>query len=289
MSRRTAEANKAIAEAWKRERQLVINGKGTRDWTQKQQNDIVEKGKAYDDDGKAFEGHHMKNVANYPTLQGNPNNIQFLTRTEHLEAHGGSYQNPTNGYYDPLKKETMQFNGDDLIPCKVTELSEPIKLSNNEITDYENNDIESSDKSNDKHLNSAPLKSQKIDETYLDQSIESTEVKNSKKGRIKPFLNLVKEKLPNLLYKGIEFTFSNVIPTILSNALVNKYNPSNDIYNISSINNTESINNQKQVVKTPPKPHQVKGHKQSYNTKNGKIIKDIAPYYRGGKNDGSSL
>jgi len=31
-------------------------------WTPEQQRDILEKGKAYTDDGKAFEGHHMKSA-----------------------------------------------------------------------------------------------------------------------------------------------------------------------------------------------------------------------------------
>ena len=97
------ERNKAIRQAWEKEHQLVQEGKGTRDWTKEQQQDILDpdKGKAYDDQGRAFEGQHMKSAAEYPEYQGNPDNIQFLTRDEHLEAHKGSWQNPTNWYYDP--------------------------------------------------------------------------------------------------------------------------------------------------------------------------------------------
>lgn len=62
MSRRTAESNKAILAAWNKEQELVQEGKGTREWTPKQQQDIFEKGKAYDDDGVAFQGHHMKSA-----------------------------------------------------------------------------------------------------------------------------------------------------------------------------------------------------------------------------------
>ena len=71
MSRRTAEANKAIRLAWEREQALVSEGKGTRDWTKEQQQDILDpdKGKAYDDKGRAFEGQHMKSVAEYPEYQ----------------------------------------------------------------------------------------------------------------------------------------------------------------------------------------------------------------------------
>ena len=66
MSRRTAESNKAILAAWNKEQELVQEGKGTREWTPQQQQDILEKGKAYDDNEKAFEGQHMKSAEMYP-------------------------------------------------------------------------------------------------------------------------------------------------------------------------------------------------------------------------------
>lgn len=43
MSRRTAESNKAILAAWNKEQELVQKGTGTREWTPKQQQDILEK------------------------------------------------------------------------------------------------------------------------------------------------------------------------------------------------------------------------------------------------------
>ena len=55
MSRRTSESNKAILAAWNKEQELVREGKGTRDWTPEQQQDILDKGKAYDENGRAFE------------------------------------------------------------------------------------------------------------------------------------------------------------------------------------------------------------------------------------------
>ena len=128
MSRRTAEANKAIRLAWQREHDLVQVGKGTRDWTEEQQKDILdpEKGKAYDYKGRAFEGQHMKSVEKYPEYQGDPNNIQFLTKDEHLEAHQGNWQNPTNWYYDPVTKQITDFGEGMYVPCPVIELSHPV-------------------------------------------------------------------------------------------------------------------------------------------------------------------
>lgn len=126
MSRRTADASKAIRLAWEKEQQHVIRGEGTRDWTEKQQQDIIDRGKAYDEDGKAFEGQHMKSAAEYPEFQGEPDNIQFLTHQEHFEAHKGSWQNPTNWYYDPATKEFHDFGEGKYVPCEVIKLSVPI-------------------------------------------------------------------------------------------------------------------------------------------------------------------
>ena len=47
------ERNKAVREAWNKEFELVQEGKGTREWTPEQQKDILEKGRAYDENGKA--------------------------------------------------------------------------------------------------------------------------------------------------------------------------------------------------------------------------------------------
>lgn len=118
----------AVRKAWKREQQLVWEGKGTRDWTREQQRDILnlKKGRAYDDLGRAFEGQHMRSAAEYPEDLGNPDNIQFLTRDEHLKAHKGSWKNPTNWYYDPLTDTYTDFGNDQIAPCRIIELSDPV-------------------------------------------------------------------------------------------------------------------------------------------------------------------
>lgn len=122
------ERNKAIRLAWEREQRLVAEGKGTRDWSKDQQKDILDpdKGKAYDENGRAFEGQHMKSAAEYPEFQGDPYNIQFLTRDEHLEAHKGSWQNPTNWYFNPETKEFVDFGDNKPVPCATMNLSEPV-------------------------------------------------------------------------------------------------------------------------------------------------------------------
>lgn len=136
------ERNKAIRKAWEREQQLVQEGKGTRNWTKEQQADILDpdKGKAYDDEGRAFEGQHMKSAAEYPEYQGDPDNIQFLTKDEHLAAHKGSWQNPTNWYYDPETKEFTDFGLNKPTPCKAIPLTDPIRISDTVISDEGDHD-----------------------------------------------------------------------------------------------------------------------------------------------------
>ncbi len=142
MSRRTADASKAIRLAWEKEQQRVLGGEGTRDWTEKQQQDIIDRGKAYDEDGKAYEGQHMKSAAEYPEFQGEPDNIQFLTHQEHLEAHKGSWQNPTNWYYDPVTKEFHDFGEGKYVPCEAIKLSAPICLQSSKALNENNSALD---------------------------------------------------------------------------------------------------------------------------------------------------
>lgn len=142
MSRRTADASKAIRLAWEQEQQRILNGEGTRNWTIEQQQDIIDKGKAYDEDGKAFEGQHMKSAAEYPEYQGDPGNIQFLTHQEHFEAHRGNWQTPTNWYYDPVTKEFVDFGDGLFVPCKVIELSDPVYSSRSSTFETEEGAVE---------------------------------------------------------------------------------------------------------------------------------------------------
>lgn len=70
---------------------------------------------------KGYEGQHMKSAEAYPDFAGDPDNIQFLkgrnmSVNEHLDAHGGSYRNPTNGYYDPNSGNFIEFG--DSVPWK---------------------------------------------------------------------------------------------------------------------------------------------------------------------------
>ncbi len=108
---------KAVRQAWKAEKELIDKtGRGSRDWTPDELEELMTTGKV-----KGYEGQHMKSANEYPDFAGDPDNIQFLKgRTmdvnEHLDAHGGSYHNPTNGYYDPNTDVMIDF--DDKVPWK---------------------------------------------------------------------------------------------------------------------------------------------------------------------------
>ena len=53
--------------------------------------------------GKGLEGHHIKNVANNPNYANRLDNIIFMSRQAHKEAHSGNFQNATKGNFTKLK------------------------------------------------------------------------------------------------------------------------------------------------------------------------------------------
>ena len=118
---------KAINEALKKEKELVEQGKGTRDWTPEQQKDILNGNRPRDENGVAYEGHHMKSVSEFPEHAGNPSNIQWLSYDEHINgAHQGNSHNTTNGYYSPNTNEMQSYEGMSPIAPEPIELSNPI-------------------------------------------------------------------------------------------------------------------------------------------------------------------
>ena len=104
------ERQAAVRNAWKAEKQNVLNGRSSRDWTTAEKSELISKGSV-----SGYEGHHMKSVSEHPKFAGDPNNIQFLTHDEHLNgAHKGSYHNPTNGYFDYKTGKMHNFSGNEL-------------------------------------------------------------------------------------------------------------------------------------------------------------------------------
>lgn len=282
------ERNKAVREAWNKELELVQEGKGTREWTPEQQKDILEKGRAYDENGKAFEGQHMKSAEMYPEYQGEPRNIQFLTRTEHLEAHDGNWQNPTNWYYNPVTKEKLDFGDGPFIPCEIIQLPEPIISLTGDSTIQENVIEEKEDFSKDVLKQSAEI-NKKI--------YSKPETTKSPKVQVE-----VPKKANNMFVKGLKsvgrFIVEHPVESLeiagvaiggVAKAISSiKESGSGKTRSTTSASGNSSVAEKvadivEKASRSLPSENDVRGHKQRYHTKNSVVWKDKAPYHRGGK------
>ncbi len=290
MSRRTAESNKAILAAWNKEQELVQEGKGTREWTPQQQQDILEKGRAYDENGKAFEGQHMKNAEMYPEYQGESGNIQFLTRAEHLEAHDGNWQNPTNWYFNPVTKEKFDFGDGPFIPCEIIQLLEPTISLTDDSTIQEK------------------VKEEKVDcfkaEDTLKQSTEISRKTHSKPETPRPHKVQIEapKKTNNMFVRGLKSVGRFIVEhpvesleiagVVIGGAAkaISSIKGSGSGKTRSTTSDSGSANSSvaekvadivEKASRTLPSENDVVGHKQRYHTKNGVVWKDKAPYHRG--------
>lgn len=85
---------KAVRHAWKQESELVrATDHGTREWKPSQLRSLKQGDKV-----KGYEGHHIRSVNRHsPKWAGDPRNIEFVTRKEHLDRHKGNFHTPTTG------------------------------------------------------------------------------------------------------------------------------------------------------------------------------------------------
>lgn len=84
----------AVRKAWKNEQNAVMNNTSKYNWTASQKQELLKYGKV-----KGYQGCHLIDVSKSGgnlSLIGNPDNIVFLQKTEHLFIHGGSWQNVTD-------------------------------------------------------------------------------------------------------------------------------------------------------------------------------------------------
>lgn len=140
---------RAVNQAWKHEVELVKEGKGTRQWTIEEQEEMLSNP---NHKVAGYYGHHMKSVNGHEGYAGEPKNIQFLTREEHMEAHQNWTQNQTNGYYN-YETHTMEaFNGEELKEAPVQELNKTYTTSSEQqntcYVEYDNNNSNNIDSSN---------------------------------------------------------------------------------------------------------------------------------------------
>ena len=305
------ERNKAIRLAWEREQKLVSEGKGTRDWSQEQQKDILDpdKGKAYDENGRAFEGQHMKSAAEYPEYQGDPDNIQFLTREEHLEAHKGSWQNPTNWYYNPDTKEFIDFGENKPIPCEAINLSKLVCSlvigSQNENDEFKESFQAGSEST--EHVQPSQREEAAHHSEIKSQSktmVASPEVHESFGDKVLRTVDAVKrfgERHPIL--SGVLKVVGIAALAAGAKSITNGGNGSGGSSRASSSNDyssrscednyaepsdgddydSPSSNRDYPEERSSPEEHIVPAHGQHYHTKDGVIWKDKKSYQRGGK------
>lgn len=308
------ERNKAIRLAWEREQKLVAEGKGTRDWSQDQQKDILDpdKGKAYDENGRAYEGQHMKSAAEYPEYQGDPDNIQFLTRDEHLEAHKGSWKNPTNWYYNPETKEYVDFGDNKPIPCAAINLSEPVCSP---VVDSQNkgDDLKEQSQAKAESSTESVKPSQREDTGHHSETksqsktmAASPEVHESFGNKFLHMVNAVKgfgERHPVL--SGVLKVAGIAALVVGADAIANSGNgsgggsrsSSSDDYSSRSSDDdyadswdgddydSSSSDRDYPDERSSPEEHTVSRHRQRYYTKEGVIWKEKEPYQRGGKHN----
>lgn len=288
MSRRTAESNKAILAAWNKEQELVQEGKGTREWTPGQQRDILEKGKAYDEDGVAFQGQHMKSAEMYPEYQGDPGNIQFLTRAEHLEAHNGNWKNPTNWYFNPVTKEKLDFGDNPFIPCEIIDLPEPvIPVSDVDSGKTEQKIVE--EEQLDKPSDTSNPNAKAIKDTYKETLATTPPKVQVPRKTSNRFVRVWKSVRKFIAEHKVEiFEIAGAVIAIDVNAK-SSIGKSGSNSNHSTTQQVDSNPSKTGIVekanRSLPNENDVSGHKQRYHTKNGVIWKDKTPYHRGGNKD----
>lgn len=314
MSKRTSDASKAIRKAWQQEQERVLEGKGTRDWTPEQQQDIIEKGKAYDSDGKAFHGQHMKSAEKYPEFQGDADNIQFLTQKEHLAAHKGKWTNPTNWYYDPVTHVFTDFGEGMYIPCAVINLSYPVNRIDLNDEKTEDNRPE---KANQKESASFSKESkQTSSHKFSDTKPKPTEEKTGFLSRAKGLLKKAVAGGKKAVQWGVEHKeLIGAIAVGISTVAVAK---TKTVNNSSASDSTDSQNDntypsddfggsysektdedsfdveerddiENETTEKPYTPNDVSAHRQRYHLKDGTVEwREKQPYPRGKQNNDKS-
>lgn len=136
----------AVSKAWSRERGLVLQSLGSRNWSPKEQREIIATGKCH-----GYEGQHMLSVKSHPEHAGNEKNIQFLTHEEHFQAHGGNWKNDTNGHFNLKTKKVDSFNGE-LPRITYCKLSDPLSDRSKKIADTKFERNRKSSKLNSEHV-----------------------------------------------------------------------------------------------------------------------------------------
>lgn len=255
----------------------------------------------------------MKSAAEYPEYQGNLNNIQFLTREEHLEAHKGSWQNPTNWYYNPDTKEFVDFGENAPTPCEAISLNEPVRNpvidkqeGSDEIKDPPKTEETSSERKQSPRQESASRHAENTSQKKTASVSPPPEVHESFGDKILHVVGAVREfgeKHPVLtgVLKVVGIAAAAVSTEAIANAARGSggesgSSSSDDYFNSFSDDDygdsssadewdVPSSSRDYPDERSSPEEHTVPAHGQHYHTRDGVIWKEKKPYQRGGKHD----
>ena len=237
----------------------------------------------------------MKSAEMYPEYQGDPGNIQFLTRAERLEAHNGNWRNPTNWYFNPLTKEKIDFGDGPFIPCEIIQLQEPVVTVPNDDSSFKEQKSEEN------------IQSDKP-EYVLNQNKEVDKITDKKPNTVGS-LKVQAPKKSNLFVRGLKsvgrfivehpaesLEIAGVVIGGASKSIsyfrrsgssisAHRTIPQNDSNSTSSGIAEKAADIVELTNRSMPGENDVSGHRQRYYTKDGVIWKDKAPYHRGGNKD----
>lgn len=128
---------RGINAMWRNEAELVKQGRGTREWTPAEQEQLLRNGTV-----QGYQVHHQHSAMAHSDnveLAADVNNLQILSKEEHIAAHNGSWRNPTHGYYDYQTKSTVHTECGQKYDQPVYDLS---KSNDSSYTQYQGQDME---------------------------------------------------------------------------------------------------------------------------------------------------
>lgn len=242
----------------------------------------------------------MKSVEKYPEYQGDPGNIQFLTRAEHLEAHDGDWRNPTNWHFNPVTKEKTDFGDGEFIQCEIIQLADPVNKTQIKPEIEKEVNVESvSSVSEVQKKAESNKKYESLHETVPPNNIEDI-TKQGFVPKLKSGLKTISktiiefpDKHPNAMkaIKGVGLFVATVAVAAVKES--SRSGSSNSEYGWSDDDRVEYENSYEDYPadqdtsesseRSSPDEHIVRGHGQRYHYKDGSVKwKDKDPYPRGG-------
>ena len=255
----------------------------------------------------------MKSVEKYPEYQGDPENIQFLTRAEHLEAHDGNWRNPTNWHFNPITKEKTDFGDGKFIPCEIIQLADPVNKA--QIKREIEKEVDQKSVSEGQKKAESNIKHESPHKTVPPNKTEDI-AKQGFVPKLKSGLKFIgktivefPEKHPKAVkaIKGVGIVVATAAVAAVKESSrrgasnseygwpgdydrdeyeASNYNYSDDEYEDSYDDYPVDQDTSESSERSSPNEHTVRGHGQHYHYKDGSVKwKDKEPYPRGGNTE----